>query len=47
MLENKENEETEVAESSLTNDWSTYCSKNLKEPVSKKLVVNNAGRNYI
>lgn len=39
---NKKNEK--VGESSVTNDWTTYCSKNLKEPVSKKLVVNNAGK---
>lgn len=53
MLGNKENEETEVErereaeDSSFTNDWTTYCSKNLKEPVSKKLVVNNSGKNCL
>jgi len=47
MLGNKENEETEVEENSFTNDWTTYCSKNLKEPVSKELVVINAGKNYV
>lgn len=53
MLGNKENEETEIEKerevenSSFTNDWTTYCSKNLKEPVSKKLIVNNSGKNCL
>jgi len=41
MLENQEN----IEESSSSTNWTTYCSRNLKNPVSKKLVVNKPSKN--